>query len=168
MPLASWSTAPTCDSNVQNNSVPPTGKSSSKWARWWWGLGVTNSGDSLKATACPPTDVGCVPFSSGESKLNRVLRIWWWHIRRSSLFLLNFAIFSPQCQLVTFDFKAPLWNCCDLPDSELCPLSENPFLEPHDPLGALWYVEVVEACCTSGPLHVVPGRGIFKAGASSH
>ena len=35
-----------------------------------------------KATACPNTETRYVSFSNGESKLNWVLRTWWWHIRR--------------------------------------------------------------------------------------
>lgn len=63
--------------------------------RWRWGVGVTNSRDSLKATPCPLTEMGLVSFSHGESKLNGVLRIWWWHTRRKLFVPLVFCCFLP-------------------------------------------------------------------------
>lgn len=53
-----------------------------KWAGWQWGFGVTCSGNSLKATACPATETSQVSVSSGVSESTRALSIWWWPIRR--------------------------------------------------------------------------------------
>lgn len=76
---------------------PHTGKSCWKWARFWWGFGVTSSGDSLKATTCPTRD---------ERDL---LQQWLGHSMNPSFDNLLVAY-----QKETF---VPLVFCCFLPTS---------------------------------------------------